>query len=325
MRALEAAGPRLVRAGKGALLHAKQLRLDQLIGNRRAVDRDEGLVSTATDAVQRLRKTLLANAGLAQQQHRHVAGRCALQQVPCSTEAWRTADQIGRRRARFLQRAQVLDLALQRHDGFDHGIGLVQRQHLLAVFPGLDRLADDAAVRMAAGNALHFAIKDGATHQRRGVAGGIADLHPAGRLVDDAEQLPVYVALERVFPQEFAVVDAGGNIDIDLDRRDADHALDGVQARSDLELAEIALAGAQLLRNFGIAHAGMETHAHEQAARALHAHGVHQFLAQRAKRRGVDQDHALLVEPDRAFLHGKAQAAGKVGQPGAHGGRELVG
>ncbi|MOA67480.1 hypothetical protein D3C78_1946820 [compost metagenome] len=69
----------------------------------------------------------------------------------------------------------------------------------------------------------------------------------------------------------------------------------------------------------------METHAHEQAARALHAHGVHQFLAQRAKRRGVDQDHALLVEPDRAFLHGKAQAAGKVGQPGAHGGRELVG
>ena len=73
--ALEAPGTRLLGAGIGAALDAEQLRFDQLARDRRAVDRDEGLIGTRPVLVQPAREHLLAGAGagagagFAEQQH----------------------------------------------------------------------------------------------------------------------------------------------------------------------------------------------------------------------------------------------------------------
>ena len=62
-------------------------------------------------------------------------------------------------------------------------------------------------------------------------------------------------------------------------------------------------------RQFGVAHARGVTHAREQAARALHAERVDQFLAQQRLRLGVHQQHAVLVQPDLAGLGQKCTRA----------------
>ena len=79
MRQLEAA--RLARGGAGerALLVAEQLRLEQRLGNRRAVDRDERSVGARAQRVQRAREQLLAGAALAFEEHGRVGRRRAMQ------------------------------------------------------------------------------------------------------------------------------------------------------------------------------------------------------------------------------------------------------
>ncbi|SVJ77443.1 Uncharacterized protein conserved in bacteria [Klebsiella pneumoniae] len=71
----------LVRAGEGALLVAEQLGLDQVLGNRPAVDRDERPVRAPRLPVQGTRDQFLAGAALAPDQYRRV-GRCQLRQQP---------------------------------------------------------------------------------------------------------------------------------------------------------------------------------------------------------------------------------------------------
>src|SRR5206468_12782989 len=53
-----------------ALLVSKELALEERLGNRRAVDGDEGLVRTAREAVHRAGQELLAGAAVPEQQHR---------------------------------------------------------------------------------------------------------------------------------------------------------------------------------------------------------------------------------------------------------------
>ncbi len=72
---LEAAGAGGDRAGVGALLDPEQLRFEQRLGHRRAVDRDERPARPRAVVVDRPRDQLLAGARLAQQQHGHVARR----------------------------------------------------------------------------------------------------------------------------------------------------------------------------------------------------------------------------------------------------------
>ena len=79
MRQLEASGLAGVRAGERALLVAEQLRLEQRLGNRRAVDGDERAVGAVAERVQRAREELLAGAALPEQQHRRVRRRRAVQ------------------------------------------------------------------------------------------------------------------------------------------------------------------------------------------------------------------------------------------------------
>ena len=67
-------------AGEGALLVAEQLALEEVRGDRAAVDDQEGLVRRARSGGWTLGRLALAGAGLALQQHRDVAGRGALQQ-----------------------------------------------------------------------------------------------------------------------------------------------------------------------------------------------------------------------------------------------------
>ncbi len=79
MRELEAADARLRRPGERALDVTEQLGLGQALGNRRRVERDEGLVPARAVVVNRPRNELLARAGLALDQDRAVHRRDELE------------------------------------------------------------------------------------------------------------------------------------------------------------------------------------------------------------------------------------------------------
>ena len=70
---LEAADLGLVRAGERAALVAEQLRLEELLGERSAVDGDERTGAARAEIVDRARDQLLAGARLAGDQHGGVA------------------------------------------------------------------------------------------------------------------------------------------------------------------------------------------------------------------------------------------------------------
>src|SRR5690606_13766264 len=69
---LEAPGARAVRAGEGAALDAEELALEQVLRDRRAIDRDERPRPPRRELVERARRELLAGAALAGEQHRGV-------------------------------------------------------------------------------------------------------------------------------------------------------------------------------------------------------------------------------------------------------------
>jgi hypothetical protein len=64
-----------VAPGEGALLVAEELALDQVVGNGRAVDRDEGLAGPVAVLPDRARHQLLAGAALAGDHDGDVARR----------------------------------------------------------------------------------------------------------------------------------------------------------------------------------------------------------------------------------------------------------
>ena len=65
-----------------------------------------------------------------------------------------------------------------------------------------------------------------------------------------------------------------------------------------------------------VLHAIGETDAREQAAGALQAQGVDQLAPQVAHGRTVDQQHALVVEPDATVAGAEEERLGQVGQGG---------
>lgn len=78
--ALETPGAGDLRAGIGAALGAEEFGLDQLVRDRGAVQRHERTFAARPLVVQRTREHLLADAGLAQQQHGDLARRRGLEQ-----------------------------------------------------------------------------------------------------------------------------------------------------------------------------------------------------------------------------------------------------
>ena len=160
MRALELARARGVRAGEGAALDAEELGLDELVGQRRTVDRDEGLVLARAHLVQRAREALLADAGLAEQQHRDVGRRRATDEVVGVQEGGGAADEVGGAARTGDRAAHGLDLLAQLEQAADDRVGLEVGQQRVRVGPVLGRPADDAAVSVPGRGAFGLAEQD---------------------------------------------------------------------------------------------------------------------------------------------------------------------
>src|SRR5271156_5552647 len=75
MRAFDPADGLPDRPSKGAFFMAEQLALEQCLGNRRAIDRDERRVGAPAQLMKRVGEQLFSGAAFAQQQHRYVGRR----------------------------------------------------------------------------------------------------------------------------------------------------------------------------------------------------------------------------------------------------------
>ena len=72
LRLLELAGVRIDRAGEGAALVTEQHGFEHVLGDGRAVDRDEAVLRARTGAMNEPRQHFLAGAGFADDQHRAI-------------------------------------------------------------------------------------------------------------------------------------------------------------------------------------------------------------------------------------------------------------
>ena len=119
------------RAGERAALVAEELGLDQLFRNGRAVDLHEPLFGAQAVAMDRARDELLADAALAEDQHRRVGRRRAADLVHDLFERGALADDLMPRLERRSQRA-VLAPERPELQAFAHGVeDVVLRQRLL--------------------------------------------------------------------------------------------------------------------------------------------------------------------------------------------------
>src|SRR5207249_4064933 len=92
VRGLEAAVARGRGTGECALLVAKQLGLEDRLGDRGAVDRDERALRARAVVVHRAGEELLAGAALAEQQHGRLGRRRLLDDVHRAAPRERRAD-----------------------------------------------------------------------------------------------------------------------------------------------------------------------------------------------------------------------------------------
>jgi hypothetical protein len=281
--ALETALARGGGAGVGPFLDPEQLGLDQVLRNGRAVHRNEGALRAFADPVQGAREHLLADTAFAQEQDCGVGVGHAAQHVTHRVEAGRDADDVALGEHGRVVRVGRSRSARGGRQAAREGFGLQVSDVLFGVVPFLHRLADDAAMVVAGGAALDLAEQHRAAHELAGVAGGVADLHPAHRLGADAVDPYVLLVLRGVPPDELPVVLAPFDVHLHLDDLDVDDALQRMQLRAGDEAAGVQ-SWPQLARQLRIDDARVVAHAHQ------HAHG-----------RGVDQLHALVIEPDASF------------------------
>ena len=139
--ALDLADGLLHRAGEGALLMAEQLAFQQGLGDRRAIDRDEGLLGARAQAVDRLRQHLLAGAAFAKQQHGDIGRRDLLDgaQRPRHLRA-RRDDAVDRRARRQLDQPAILALELGELRGaLEHVAQQIDIDRLLVEIIGAER------------------------------------------------------------------------------------------------------------------------------------------------------------------------------------------
>ena len=91
--AFEAAGPALHRAGVRASLDAEELRLDQLLGDRRTIERCERPFMAGTEPMQRAREDLFTHTAFAEEEHGGLRGGDAFDLGQDGIEARRNPDQ----------------------------------------------------------------------------------------------------------------------------------------------------------------------------------------------------------------------------------------
>ena len=145
-----------------------------------------------------------------------------------------------------------------------------------------------------------------------GVAAGVADQHPAGRLLADAVTGHMRLGLGAVDESEIAEIAAAADVDSSAMRLAMDDALERHELRPGEEMIEAPARRAQPFRHFRVARAGLVADAGDEAARGLLAEALDQFLPKRAQRGHMHQHHALVVEPDAALVGSEAQAVGEV-------------
>ncbi|MCY1418558.1 hypothetical protein D9M71_341190 [compost metagenome] len=118
--------------------------------------------------------------------------------------------------------------------------------------------------------------------------------------------------LEGILPLDVGVEMAAFQVDFQLLRADLDHALERVQLRADEEHLHRVALRAQLARQLRILQPGLVAHAQEEALGALDAEHLDQLAAHARHHRRLDQQHALLVQPDLAFGAEEADLLGEV-------------
>ena len=149
---LEAADALLVGAGEGALLVAEQLRLEQVLLQRRAVHLDEVAARAQRVVVDRAGDQLLAGARFAADQHRRVALRDLLDDREHRLQRAARADDPVEVVDVLLRVPEVLDLVLEAAvlDGLlDLELHLLDLERLLHVVEGADLHRLDRRVHRA--------------------------------------------------------------------------------------------------------------------------------------------------------------------------------
>ncbi|MNT47968.1 hypothetical protein D3C72_1847250 [compost metagenome] len=123
---------------------------------------------------------------------------------------------------------------------------------------------------------------------------------------------PAVFHLVGVLPFEVGIELAVLDIDVHLQRIDLDHALERVQLRAGEEHLHRVGLRAQLARQLGVLQAGLVAQAQEQALGPFHAEHLDQFAAEGAHGGGLEQEHALLFEPDLALVAEEADLVRQV-------------
>ncbi|MNQ74719.1 hypothetical protein D3C85_894840 [compost metagenome] len=255
---------------------------------------------------------LLAHPGLAEQQHRDLAARGLVDGLADALVGRRLADAVVLAVVGLQAAAQGGDLRLQLVEFLDHRVVLEVGLELGGVLPLLGGLADHPALVVATAAAADLLEDDLAAHERRGIAAGVAEQGPADRLVHQAQLGLADLHLEGVQPVDLGVEAALLDVDVHLDRPRAQHALEHVQLRAGEEDIQLAGVGAQLARQLGVLEAGLIAQAQEEALGALDAEQVDHLAAEVGQRRQRHQQHALLAQPDLAFLADEADLVAQV-------------
>jgi hypothetical protein len=175
-----------------------------------------------------------------------------------------------------------------------------------------DHPADAGAHRAAFDLAEHHQLPE----QAGDIAGGVADLRPAGRLGAQAVGRDVLIVLAAVLPHEFALVGAAVDVEVEGHRRHLDDPFERMQLGAGHEDGCRVTLGPALAHQLRVARARHIAGAREQAAGAVDAQRVDQLAAQVAHGRAVPQQHALVVQPDAAVAGREEQRLGEVGQRG---------
>ena len=109
---------------------AEELGLEERLGNRRAVDRDEGALGARAERVERAREQLLARAALALEQHRRVGRRRSIQRDRDLFELRIVADDL--RRAAASRELLFEDQILGHHAPLDERT-LDEQQQMIGI------------------------------------------------------------------------------------------------------------------------------------------------------------------------------------------------
>ena len=178
------------------------------------------------------------------------------------------------------------------------------------VRPVLGRPADDAAVLVPGRRAFGLAEEDETSGEGAGVAGSVADHHPAHRLGGLAEGLRAF-CLPGVLPQELGVEAVVGPPN--SNRTGSTRAQPSSMCSCGPHHESVGEVAATARLACSSASRMPEAKPMRVRMRRACSRPTDSISPQLGHRAGVQQQHAVLAEPDEAVLRGEAQQAAQVG------------